>query len=146
MVKKKSKLGLGVLLGAVGATLAGLFLTSKEGKKLQKKIVDKISEEELDKKAKKIFGKVSKEAKITYIKARKLLVETASNLKEEIDDLDKTKFQKIIDDLVVKLNETNKYSYQTIKNLKDELIKDWKNLTKKPKTSSSKKSYKRKKK
>lgn len=146
MVKKKSKLGLGVLVGAVGATLAGFFLTSKEGKKLQKKIIDRISEEELDKKAKKIFGKVTKEAKSTYIKGRKLLIETASNLKEEIDKIDKDKFQKIVDDLVKKLNATNKYSYRTVKNLKDELVKDWIKITKKTKNSSSKKTSKRKKK
>ena len=146
MVSKKSKLGLGFLLGAVGATLAGLFLTSKEGKKLQKKIKDKITEEEIDKKAKKIFGKVTKETKSSYLKARKLLIELAIGFRENLDKIDKKKYKKIIDELVKNLNKTNKYSYSVIKNLKDELVRDWEKMTKKPKTtrhSSSKRKPKK---
>ena len=146
MVSKKSKLGLGFLLGAVGATLAGLFLTSKEGKKLQKKIKDKITEEEIDKKAKKIFGKVTKETKSSYLKARKLLIELAIGFRENLDKIDEKKYKKIIDELVKNLSKTNKYSYSVIKNLKDELVRDWEKMTKKPKTtrhSSSKRKPKK---
>lgn len=146
MANKKSKLGIGLLLGAVGATLAGLFLTSKEGKKLQKKIKDKITEEEIDKKAKKIFGKVTKETKSSYLKARKLLIELAIGFRENLDKIDKKKYKKIIDELVKNLNKTNKYSYSVIKNLKDELVRDWEKMTKKPKTtrhSSSKRKPKK---
>src|SRR3989344_8819901 len=108
MVSKKSKLGLGFLLGAVGATLAGLFLTSKEGKKLQKKIKDKIREEEIDKKVKKICGEVTKETKSSYLKARKLLIELAIGFRENLDKIDEKKYKKIIDELVKNLSKTNK--------------------------------------
>lgn len=144
MVSKKSKLGLGFLLGAVGATLAGLFLTSKEGKKLQKKIKDKITEEEIDKKAKKIFGKVTKDTRSSYLKARKLLIELAIGFRENLDKIDKKKYKKIIDELVKNLNKTNKYSYSVIKNLKDELVRDWEKMAKKPTRSSSKRKPKKK--
>ena len=146
MANKKSKLVIGLLLGAVGATLAGLFLTSKEGKKLQKKIKDKITEEEIDKKAKKIFGKVTKETKSSYLKARKLLIELAIGFRENLDKIDEKKYKKIIDELVKNLSKTNKYSYSVIKNLKDELVRDWEKMTKKPKTtrhSSSKRKPKK---
>jgi len=143
MVSKKSKLGLGFLLGAVGATLAGLFLTSKEGKKLQKKIKDKITEEEIDKKAKKIFGKVTKDTRSSYLKARKLLIELAIGFRENLDKIDKKKYKKIINELVKDLSKTNKYSYEALKNLKSELVKDWEKMIKKPKPSSSKRKPKK---
>jgi len=143
MVSKKSKLGLGFLLGAVGATLAGLFLTSKEGKKLQKKIKDKITEEEIDKKAKKIFGKVTKDTRSSYLKARKLLIELAIGFRENLDKIDKKKYKKIINELVKDLSKTNKYSYEALKNLKSELVKDWEKMAKKPTRSSSKRKPKK---
>ncbi|MFH1827371.1 MAG: hypothetical protein ABH812_03015 [bacterium] len=151
MVSKKSKFGIGFLIGVAGAALAGLFLNSKEGKKLQKKLKDKITEEEIDKKVKKIFGKVTKESKSSYLKARKLLIETAIGFQENLESIDTKKYKKIIDSLVKSLSKTNEYSYEALKNLKSELAKDWIKITgldssktKKTKSSSSKKSPKRK--
>lgn len=149
MVSKKSKFGIGFLIGAAGAVLTGLFLNSKEGKKLQKKIKDKITEEEIDKKAKKIFGKVTKESKASYLKARKLLIETAIGFQENLENIDTKKYKKIIDNLVKNLSKTNEYSYKALKNLKSELAKDWVKMTssntpnlKKARFFSSKKSSK----
>ncbi len=143
---KKSKLGLGLMLGAAGATLAGLFLTSKQGRKTTRELIKKInkakkaiSEQELDKKAKKIFGKATKETKLLYLKSREMFIDAAIDLRQKFDKVDKKKYTEIIEDLLTDLKKTGKYSAIHLGNLKDEFLRDWKIFT-----SSNKKETKKK--
>jgi gas vesicle protein len=137
MVNKKSKLGIGLLLGAIGGALAGLFLapqsgkaTQKDAKKLYEKLKKNLTKEKLEKKVKAIFGKVTKETQATYLKARGMLIDTAAEFGERLNSVDKKKYQKIVDDLVSNVEKTSKYSAKTLKKLNKELVKDWQSITK----------------
>ena len=130
---KKSKFGWGVVIGAAGAALASIFLTSKEGKKLEKNVMKNInkakktlSEQELDKKAKKIFGKATKETKLLYLKSREMFINAAIDLRRRFDKIDREKYGEIIESLVFDLKKTGKYSVIHLGKLKDEFLKDWK--------------------
>ena len=137
MVDKKGKFGLGLLVGAVGGALAGLFLapqsgkeTQKDAKKLYEKLKKNLTKEKLEKKVKAIFGKVTKETQATYLKARGMLIDAAVGIGDRLDSVDKKKYQKIVNDLVSNVEKTSKYSAATLKKLNRELVKDWQSITK----------------
>jgi gas vesicle protein len=142
---KKSKFGWGVMLGAAGAALAGLFLTSKKGKKLEKNLLKNInkakktiSEQELEEKAKQIFGKATKETKLLYLKSREMFINAAINLRRRFDKIDREKYSEIIESLVTDLKKTGKYSVIHLGKLKDEFLKDWKIFSASTKTKKKK--------
>ena len=134
---------MGLLLGAVGATAAGLFLTSKKGKELKKdagkklkELKKKLDDTEVEKKAKKIFGKATKETKELYMNASNALLENMADLRKRAGRIDPDKDKKLVSDVVGGLKKSGSYSAKTLKLFGANLAADWrlftKDTTKKP--------------
>lgn len=137
---KPSGFGLGLVIGAVGGALAGLFLAPKSGKALRKdakkkynELVKLLKDKEVDKKVKQIYGKVTVEGKKLYLEVKEELAVALANLKESIEDIDRDTYVEKVDEVVKNLQKTSKGSVDTAKKLKDELVKDWEKLEKKAK-------------
>lgn len=140
---KKTKFGLGLLIGAAGATAAGLFLTSKKGKQLKKdtekklkELKKKLNETEVEKKAKKIFGKATKETKELYVKASSALLEKMADLKKRAGRVDANRYKNLVSDVLEDLKKSGSHSAKTLKLFGENLAADWqlftKDTTKKP--------------
>ncbi len=128
---------MGLLLGAVGATAAGLFLTSKKGKELRKdtgkklkELKKKLDDSEVEEKAKKIFGKATKETKELYVSASNTLLEKMADLKKRAGRIDARKYQKLVDDVVSGVKFSAKHSAKTLKLFGANLAADWRLFTK----------------
>lgn len=135
---KSSKFGLGLILGAVGGALAGMFLAPKAGKLLRrdaKKKYDQLlkvmKDNEVDKKVQQVFGKVTKESKKLYIEVKNELMVALANLKEKVEEIDRPTYVKKVEEAVGKLKSPiSKQSVTAAKKLKDSLTKDWDKLAK----------------
>ena len=133
--KRSSKFGLGLLLGAVGGALAGIFLSPKSGKAMRKDAKKKYDElmklmkdKEMDKKVQDIFGKVTAETKKLYEQVKEELVSQLAQMKK---DIDKNTYVKQVENAVDSLKSPlSKQSVSAAKKLKDSLSKDWTKLEK----------------
>ena len=135
--KKSSGFGIGLVLGAVGGALAGLFLAPKSGKAMRKDAQKKYKElgkllkdKEVDKKIKEIYGKVTVEGKKLYLEVKEELMVALANLKDSIEDIDRDTYVKKVEEVVKNLKKTSAESADTVKKLKEELVKDWEKLEK----------------
>jgi len=136
--KRSSNFGIGLLLGAIGGALAGLFLAPKAGKLLRQdakkkyaKLLKVMKDNEVDKKVKQVFGKVTKESKKLYIEVKEELMVALANLKEQVEEIDRPTYVKKVEETIGKLKSPlSKQSVTAAKKLKDSLSKDWDKLAK----------------
>lgn len=129
-MKKTSKLGVGLLLGAAAGAVAGLFLAPKAGKELRKdakKLYDDISKNP-DAAVKDIFGKVSKESVELYHMAQKEVVLQLDKLSENYKKLDTAKYKDIALQAVDRVKEDHELPQDQLKKLTAYLEKDIKKL------------------
>lgn len=103
MNDKKSKFGLGVLIGTIIGGITALFLSPKSGEENREIVVKKVQElkklleeKEVDTKVKEIYGEVNEEAKDIYFKVKDWLIEELSQLKEKVEEIDKEKYEKAV--------------------------------------------------
>lgn len=126
MASKASKLGLGMVLGAVGGAVAGLFLAPKAGKELRKdaqKLYDQLSKDP-EKAVKDIFGKVTDESMDLYNAAQKEVSAQLANLSENYKTLDAGKYKTVVKQAVDNVIEDKKLPEDQLKKLMDYLEKD----------------------
>lgn len=131
--KRTSKLGFGILLGAVFGTIAGLFLAPKAGKELRKdakKLYDDISKDP-EAAVKDIFGKVSKESIEIYQNAQKEVVSQFQKVSKNAKKLDTVKYKEIAMQAVDKVKEDKELPQAQLKKLVSYLEGDIKKLVKK---------------
>lgn len=135
--QKKSKFGLGLLIGTVIGAITALFVTPKTGKEMREDVAKKVeelkkllAEKEVDKKVKEIFDVVTEESKKIYLKAKEWLIEELAVLKETIDNIDYDKYQKAVDRVIIRVKKETKKGAKEIEKLKKQLLKEWEKLNK----------------
>ncbi len=164
-LKKSSKMGLGMLLGAAAGAVAGLFLAPKSGKELRKDAqkfsgeAKKLSQEamglaevylkKLQKKdpeqiAKIVFGDVSEASKKLTAQAQKDLARELASVKEQYASINKRKYSDAVKSVVAGLKTDGSVSTSTLKKLGAYLEKDAKKFISKPKTLAKKAPAKKK--
>lgn len=135
--QKKSRFGLGLLIGSILGAITALFVAPKSGKELRKDVAKKIDElkklleeKEVDKKVKEIFDEVTEETKKIYLKAKEWLVEELAQLKDAIDKIDWEDYQKSVNKVIVRVKKETKKGAKEIEKLKKQLLKEWEKLKK----------------
>jgi len=135
--QKKSKFGLGLLIGSLIGGLTALFFAPKSGKEMRedvkKKIIDLkklLEEKEIDKKAKKIVEELSQEAKVWYEKAKSWLIEEFVQLKKEMKSIDWREYQKSVSRIISRLKKEFKKEGKEIDLIRKKLLKDWQKIKK----------------
>lgn len=129
--KSSSKLGLGVVIGAVVGTVAGLFLAPKAGKELRDDALEyykKLKDKDPDQIVKEIFGRASEETKEMYDTSKKLLAEQLSSLKQNYDTIDKSKYSVAVKDVVNHIKDEHDLPDNELKALAGHLENDFKKL------------------
>lgn len=141
--KSSSKFGLGLFFGTVIGGLAAFFLSPTSGPENQKLVAEKIKELEklltdsnLEKKVKEIFGEATEEATAVYKKAKKNFIKTLAEVKGTIESLDKEKVAEVANNTVEILKKEAKHEGKEMEKLKEELAKEWKKLAPKSKAKS----------
>lgn len=136
--RRSSNFGIGLIIGAIGGALAGMFLSPKSGKAMRKdakkkydELMKLMKEKEVDKKVKSIFGKVTAETKKLYEEVKEELATGLTDLVEKVQEVDKSAYLKKVEETVGKLKSPiSKQSVGAAKKLKDSLSKDWTKLEK----------------
>jgi len=135
--QKKSKFGLGLLIGSLIGGLTALFFAPKSGKELRDDVKKKIKEleklleeKEIDKKAKKFIGDLSEEAKVWYEKAKNWLIEELAQLKKEIKNINWQEYQRSVTKIVDRLKRDFKKEGKEIDSIRKKLLKDWQKIKK----------------
>ena len=129
---KKSRFGLGLLVGTVLGGLTALFLSPKSGKenremviKMVKELKKDIEKLEIDLKVREIWGEVSEEGEKIYRKARKDLLKKLDLLQDKWDELDKEKYMKMVEEVVEGLKKEMPKAADKVMELKESFVKDW---------------------
>lgn len=137
MADKKSKFGLGLIVGVIGGALAGIFLSPKSGRENREAVSKKINElkeamdkGELQEKVKEIFGDVSDRSVKFYNEARDEVMSRLDTLRDRAEDIDRDKYIKLVNQSIDDLKEKNKLPGDKLKKIKDYFIADWNKLTK----------------
>lgn len=155
MMRRSSKFGLGVMLGALGGAITGLFLAPKAGKELRKdaqKLYEDISTNP-EEAVKAIFGKVTDESMHLYTTAQKEVTAQLANLSENYKNLDTAKYKEVVKQAVDNVKADKKLPEEQLHKLMAYLEKDVKKLTasgknkspvKRKKTMSAKPTVKKK--
>ncbi len=128
--QKSSKLGLGIIVGAVAGAVAGLFLAPKAGKELRKDAQKLYSDITKDSEAavKEIFGKVTEESMDLYKKAQKEVASQVDNASKTYKSIDKAKYKEIVMNAVENVKEDMKLPETQLKKLMSYLEGDFKKL------------------
>jgi len=131
MVSKKSRLGLGLIIGSAVGLIAGLFASDKPGKKLRKttkvnydKIVKALHDKDLDKKVVKIFGQFTEDFKLTIQEAKQDLAENLFELQKTAKNIDRSKYASLLTGTVKNVQNKRKLSKASVTKLKAYLKAD----------------------
>ena len=126
MDNKKTKFGLGVLLGTIIGGITALFLSPKSGKENREAVAKKIDE------LKRILEeeKVDEKLKEIYLKAKNWLIEELAQLKETVKNIDYEKYQKAVNKVMLRVKKETKKGAKEIEKLKKQLLKEWEKLKK----------------
>src|SRR3990167_9125135 len=115
MVNKKTKLGVGLLLGGVTGFLAGLFVSDKPGKELRERtktnyeaILKLFRDKNIDKKIEKIFGEFKTEFKNSVEDAKSEMAVKLFELSQTSQTIDRTKYTKLLTDTVKDVKKKHK--------------------------------------
>ena len=124
--QKKSKFGLGVLLGTIIGGITALFLSPSSGKENREVVAKKIEE------LKKILEeeKVDEKLKEIYLKAKDWLVEELEQLKNTVENIDYEKYQKAVNKVIVRVKKETKKGSKEVEKLKKQLLNEWEKLKK----------------
>lgn len=135
MEEKKSKFGLGVIIGAIGGVLAGAFLAPKSGKQMRKAAVRRarqlyrlIEEGKVEDKVREIYGEITAELKDLYQKVRNEVLKNLEEIKDTVEDIDREKYVKIVEDAALKVGQEAKKDMKNVDKLKKHLISEWKKV------------------
>jgi gas vesicle protein len=135
--QKKSRFGLGLLIGSIIGGLTALFFAPKSGKELREDVKKKIkelerllAEKELDKKAKKMMEELSEEAKVLYEKAKTWLIEELAQLKKEVENINWQDYQKTVAKIISRLKKEAKKEGKEIEAVRKRLLKNWQKMKK----------------
>ena len=135
--QKKSRFGLGLLIGSIIGGLTALFFAPKSGKELREDVKKKIrqlekllEEKELNKKAKKIVEELSEEAKVWYEKAKAWLIEELVSLKKEVENINWQDYQKAVAKIITRLKKEAKKEGEEIEAIRKKLLKNWQKMKK----------------
>src|SRR5574340_1837543 len=108
MADKKSKFGLGLLIGTVVGGLTAFFFSHKSGPENREE--------------------VSEEAKKIYKRAKELLEPKLIELKKTVDHIDKEKYMALVEEVMKKLGKEAKKDVKQLEKLKKQLMKEWDKL------------------
>ena len=142
MKQNKSRLGLGMVVGAVAGAVAGLFLAPKAGKELRDdamKLYKKLQKEDPKVLAKKIFGDVSDESQKFVKKAYQDLSVQLADLKKTSSKIDTAKYKEAVKNVVTTIKDEGNIPDGSMKKLVSYLEGDEKRMF----ASTSKKSTKK---
>ena len=135
--QKKSKFGLGLLIGTVLGGLAAFFFSPESGEENRKMVAKKVKElrkllkdTEVEKKVKEIFGEVSSGAVHVYLQSKEWLIEELASLKEAVENIDKEKYTKAVDQVIKRVQKEVKKDTKELEKLKKQLMKEWTKLKK----------------
>ena len=141
MEEKKSRFGLGMIIGLLTGVFGGIFMSEKPGRQLRqntkkkvrqiKKFVDKKDPDEI---VMEIFGSVTDNTRALYKKSTSLLASKIIPYKKRISKLDRQKYTSIVDEVISRLEEDKQIVQQTAIKLKKYLIDDYNNLMKSSQT------------
>jgi gas vesicle protein len=135
--QKKSRFGLGLLIGSIIGGITALFFAPKSGKELREDVKKKmreleklLEEKELDKKAKKMVEELSEEAKVWYEKAKTWLIEELAQLKKEVENINWQDYQKAVAKIISRLKKEAKKEGKEIEAIRKKLLKNWQKMKK----------------
>jgi len=135
--QKKSKFGLGLLIGSIIGGVIALFFAPKSGKELRenvkkkiKQLEDFLKEKEVDKKAKKIIQDLSEEAKMWYEKAKSWLIKELAALKKKVEDINWQDYQKAVSKTIARLKKETKEELKETEAIREKLLRKWQNMKK----------------
>lgn len=138
--KSSSKFGLGLIIGAVAAGLAALFLTPSTGEENREKVARKIKElekllhdKDREEKLKFIFGEVTHDTVNLYNTIKKEMIQKLAVLKKEVKDIDKEQFKVVVSDVLGLFKKQFKHEAKSWEKLGGELVKEWGKLQTKKK-------------
>lgn len=151
---KSSKLGFGIVLGAVVGAVAGMLLAPKTGKELRKdamKLTTELKAKALEyqkqlegkdskEAAKFIFGDVSENSVKLFQKVQKDLSVELAILSQNAKKIDKKKYGEAVKNVIDNWKADKTIPEESLKNMKTYLVKDFKKLTAKTVTKSGEKS------
>lgn len=128
----KSKLGIGLALGAVLGGVAAFFLSPKTGKENREAAIKKLEEwkQRFEDKtpqevAKEIFGQTSDEGKRLYEKTQNLLNEKLDELREKFNEIDQEKYKEVVKEVIVKIQKEKEATEERVTKLKKFLLDRW---------------------
>jgi gas vesicle protein len=135
--QRKSKFGLGLLIGTIIGGLAAFFFSPGSGEENRKMAEKKLKElrkllkdADVEKKAKEIFGEASSKAVHIYLQAKEWLIEELAVLKEAVENIDKEKYTKAVEKVVRRVQKEVKKDAKELEKLKKQLMKEWEKLKK----------------
>lgn len=152
-LKKSSKLGIGMLLGAAAGAVAGLFLAPKAGKELRKdakkltgeakklsqdamglaeEYLKKLQKKDPEQIAKIVFGDVTDATKKLTSQAQHDLARELASVKEQYASINKRKYSDAVKSVVSGLKTDGSISPSMLKKLGTYLEKDAKKFISKP--------------
>ena len=135
--QKKSRFGLGLLIGSIIGGITALFFAPKSGKELREDVKKKmreleklLEEKEIDKKAKKLVEDLSEEAKVWYEKAKTWLIEELAQLKKEVEKINWQDYQKAVAKIISRLKKEAKKEGKEIEVIRKRLLRGWRKMKK----------------
>lgn len=133
--KTRSKLGVGLLVGAAVGAVAGLFLAPKSGKKLRADVAKRASEirrqiedVDIEKTVTSIFDDATEQSMLVYSRAKDMLSEKLSEVTETISSIDKDKYISAVNDVIKNVGKEKVVAENTLVKLRKYLENDFKKL------------------
>lgn len=126
--KKASRFGLGLVIGSVIGSIAGLLLSPRTGKQNRAMFNKKMKEwkkmmesGELESKVKEIFGDVSDESVRMYATVREQVMQGIETLKH----MDGDDYARMVQNVIDEVKKGGKLNAVKMRRLKESFIKDW---------------------
>lgn len=128
----KSKLGLGLALGAVLGGVAAFFLSPKTGKENREMAKEKLEEwkKRFENKsahdvAKEIFGQATDEGRKIYERTQELLNGKLDELKSKVEEIDQDKYKDVVKEVIAKVQKEKNVTEDRVAKLKKFLLDRW---------------------
>lgn len=136
--QKKSKFGIGLLLGSVAGAIAAIFLTPKTGKESRELALQKLNEfetylkvNEVDVKVKKIFNDVSEDAKVVYKEVVADFSKALNELQAKVGEIDKDAYLDKMEEVIGNSRLQKVFPMEVVENFRKFLSSSYEKLTQK---------------